>query len=136
MDQLVILTYLNSSIANVNHFLLAYAAPEICSGVTYLPKKADIWSLGIILCVLLFGQMPFCDSNLTRLRNDQLSRRLQIDSAVGKVLTKECWNVINACLTPDPKLRINADQLYNIKWLEKRVNKYLIKQQENASTIG
>jgi len=38
---------------------LAYAAPEVLAGGGYCPFKADLWSVGICLCALLYGRMPF-----------------------------------------------------------------------------
>ena len=40
----------------------AYVAPEILSGRPYDPFKADIWSLGVMFYVLLFGIYPFRDA--------------------------------------------------------------------------
>ena len=38
-------------------------APEIITGSCTEPKKADIWSLGVALYVLLVGRSPFKASN-------------------------------------------------------------------------
>lgn len=40
-----------------------YAAPEIISQAPYDAKKADVWSLGIVLFALLTGRFPFDDSD-------------------------------------------------------------------------
>ena len=40
----------------------AYVAPEILTGRPYDPFKADIWSLGVMFYVLLFGIYPFRDA--------------------------------------------------------------------------
>jgi serine/threonine protein kinase len=37
----------------------AYAAPEILSGAKQDNRPADVWSLGIILCAMQTGQLPF-----------------------------------------------------------------------------
>lgn len=36
-----------------------YVSPEIIDKIPFHPKKADIWSLGILAYILLFGKFPF-----------------------------------------------------------------------------
>ncbi|XP_075450877.1 testis-specific serine/threonine-protein kinase 3-like [Ascaphus truei] len=45
----------------------AYAAPEILQGKSYDAMKADIWSLGVMLYLMVTGYMPFDDTDLTKL---------------------------------------------------------------------
>ncbi|EPQ18744.1 Maternal embryonic leucine zipper kinase [Myotis brandtii] len=43
---------------------LAYAAPELIQGKSYLGSEADVWSMGILLYVLMCGFLPFDDDNV------------------------------------------------------------------------
>lgn len=85
--------------------------------------------MGIILSVMLYGSMPFNDSNLTRLRSDQKARRTTQDPELTKTLSNECREIMYMCLTPDPLLRPDVEKIYNSKWLEKRALKQSNKQQ-------
>lgn len=101
----------------------AYAPPEIVGGIPYLPKKADVWSMGVILTIMLYGAMPFGDSNMMKLREDQKRRIMNVDPEITRQLSAECRDVLYSCLTPDVDIRPDIDQIYNMKWLEKRVQK-------------
>ncbi|XP_037512305.1 testis-specific serine/threonine-protein kinase 1-like [Rhipicephalus sanguineus] len=55
----------------------AYAPPEVLQGVRYRPKKADVWSLGVILFVMVTGLLPYeseCVPHQVRL---QMTRTLR-----------------------------------------------------------
>lgn len=45
----------------------AYASPEILKGIPYQPQFADIWSMGVVLFAMVFGRLPFDDSNYKEL---------------------------------------------------------------------
>lgn len=41
----------------------AYISPEVLTGKPYLGKPIDVWSLGVMLYMMVFGQFPFYDSS-------------------------------------------------------------------------
>ena len=44
-----------------------FFAPEMCRGIDYSGKKADIYAAGVVLYVLLFHKLPFADEPPERL---------------------------------------------------------------------
>lgn len=45
----------------------AYASPEILRGIPYQPQHADVWSMGVVLFAMVYGRLPFDDSNYREL---------------------------------------------------------------------
>ncbi|XP_067652632.1 testis-specific serine/threonine-protein kinase 4-like [Haliotis asinina] len=45
----------------------AYAPPEILKGVPYNPYCAEVWSIGVVLFTMVYGRLPFDDSDHKKL---------------------------------------------------------------------
>lgn len=45
----------------------AYASPEILKGIPYQPQLSDIWSMGVVLYAIVYGRLPFDDTNYNQL---------------------------------------------------------------------
>lgn len=45
----------------------SYASPEILQNQPYQPKFSDIWAIGVVLFSMVFGKLPFDDSNHSKL---------------------------------------------------------------------
>ncbi|CAK4619373.1 hypothetical protein LEN26_016295 [Aphanomyces euteiches] len=43
---------------------LLYMAPEVLAGQTYIPKQADMWSLGVALFTMVVGHYPFHEASM------------------------------------------------------------------------
>ncbi|GBM42605.1 Serine/threonine-protein kinase SIK3 [Araneus ventricosus] len=90
-----------------------YAAPELFEGRQYNGPKADVWSLGVVLYVLVCGALPFDGSTLHSLRNRVLAGKFRIPY----FMSSECEHLIRHMLIVDPARRLTLDQIIKHKWI-------------------
>lgn len=95
----------------------AYAAPEVVSGRPYDPKLADAWSLGVILFIMLNAKMPFDDSNLSKLLDDQRSKKFAFRRKLQDKITAQAKATVGVLLEPEPQARWNLKEILNCSWL-------------------
>jgi serine/threonine-protein kinase HSL1 (negative regulator of Swe1 kinase) len=96
-----------------------YAAPEVIRSPAYDGGKADIWSCGVILFVMLTGYPPF---NYTGDEADlkQLFRSIAMaDYRMPSELSREAQDLIRKILVPDPKRRITIESIWKHPFLRK-----------------
>ncbi|KAK4771272.1 hypothetical protein SAY87_031804 [Trapa incisa] len=93
----------------------AYVAPEVINRKGYDGSKADIWSCGVILFVLLAGYLPFQDANL-----------MAMYSKIGKAEFKfpnwfapEVRKLITKILDPNPSTRLSISKIMENSWFRK-----------------
>ncbi|CAH8828571.1 unnamed protein product [Trichobilharzia szidati] len=89
-----------------------YAAPEIFLGEPYVGVKADIWSLGVILYVMVCGALPFDAQSLPHLKNQVLSASFR----VPYWLSMACEQVIRSMLSREPSERPNTKRISQFPW--------------------
>ncbi|CAH8459002.1 unnamed protein product [Schistosoma turkestanicum] len=89
-----------------------YAAPEIFLGEPYIGVKADIWSLGVILYVMVCGALPFDAQSLPHLKNQVLSASFR----VPYWLSMACEQVIRSMLSKEPSDRPTTKRISQFPW--------------------
>nr|XP_023018669.1 STE20-like serine/threonine-protein kinase isoform X2 [Leptinotarsa decemlineata] len=90
-----------------------YAAPELFQGLQYNGPKADIWSLGVVLYVLVCGSLPFDGPTLNALRNVVIDGKFRIPY----FMSQECEHLIRHMLVVDPERRLTMSQIIKHRWL-------------------
>ncbi|XP_064236049.1 maternal embryonic leucine zipper kinase isoform X5 [Aotus nancymaae] len=97
---------------------LAYAAPELIQGKSYLGSEADVWSMGILLYVLMCGFLPFDDDNIMTLYKKIMRGKYD----VPKWLSPSSILLLQQMLQVDPKKRISLKNLLNHPWIMQDYN--------------
>lgn len=90
-----------------------YAAPELFEGKKYDGPKADIWSLGVILYVLVSGSLPFDGNTLQDLRCRVVSCQYRIPF----FLSRGCESLIRSLLILEPEKRLSIRHIARHPWL-------------------
>lgn len=96
---------------------LSYAAPEILRGIPYHPKIADLWSVGVILYIMLNKAMPFDDTNIKRLYEQQTNKRWRFRAKVIDSLSDQVKKLTQQLLEPDITKRLKIDQVLTHEWV-------------------
>eukprot|EP00794_Sanderia_malayensis_P013985 gene13985-15443_t len=96
----------------------AYAAPEVLQSQKYDGRKADIWSLGVVLFAMLNGKLPFNDKNISGLL-DQTKGTLRFSSKVK--LSQNCQDLVRRILNPNPQKRITIVDIQRHPWMQESI---------------
>ncbi|OWM81644.1 CBL-interacting protein kinase 2-like [Punica granatum] len=104
----------------------AYVAPEVINRKGYDGSKADIWSCGVILFVLLAGYLPFHDSNLM-----EMYRKIgRADFKFPNWFAPEVRRLITKILDPNPSTRISIAKIMENSWFRKGLDSNLCTKTE------
>lgn len=104
----------NNLYVSNNPGTLAYACPELLSSSKNIHlTKADTWSFGVIMYILLTGYYPFGGS-------DKPSNRIRISSYKwdqSRIIDKHALSILNSIFVPQNE-RITIDELKYNTWFD------------------
>ena len=93
-----------------------YAAPEIAKGLPY-STPVDIWSIGVIMFVLITGNLPFGTDRETFRGMCPLSRPpLWYHPYFWSVISHDAKRCLERMLVVEPGCRATADELLDDPW--------------------
>ncbi|KAI4379257.1 hypothetical protein MLD38_005578 [Melastoma candidum] len=93
----------------------AYVAPEVLRRKGYDGAKADIWSCGVILYVLLAGYLPFQDENVMRM----YQKMFKAEYEFPPWFSTETRRLISKLLVADPNRRLTMAAVMRNPWFQK-----------------
>ncbi|KAF9922220.1 hypothetical protein FBU30_007691 [Linnemannia zychae] len=85
-----------------------YASPEILKGEKYRAESAEIWSLGILLYTILYGEVPFNDP-VQAISGPYIPPRVKSSG--------ECLHLLNWMLAKKPEQRATIEDVVNHPWI-------------------
>eukprot|EP00002_Diphylleia_rotans_P026210 TRINITY_DN5214_c0_g1_i2.p1 TRINITY_DN5214_c0_g1~~TRINITY_DN5214_c0_g1_i2.p1 ORF type:complete len:426 (-),score=87.43 TRINITY_DN5214_c0_g1_i2:74-1351(-) len=109
-----------------------YASPQVVQGIKYNGMQSDIWSCGVILYALVFGKLPFDDSNIKRLLAKVKSGVFHIPEDTEPFVR----DLITRMIVVDPDQRITIDEIKRHPWFTSNNNKLAIAPQLDKALIA
>eukprot|EP00002_Diphylleia_rotans_P006170 TRINITY_DN1548_c0_g1_i3.p1 TRINITY_DN1548_c0_g1~~TRINITY_DN1548_c0_g1_i3.p1 ORF type:complete len:437 (+),score=89.48 TRINITY_DN1548_c0_g1_i3:57-1367(+) len=94
-----------------------YFAPEVADGQMY-SFKADMWSCGILLYILLTGDLPFYDEesgdyDYTKVTLDESLQRYNL----RETLPESVLDLVEGLLRLDPETRLSSQEALDHPWI-------------------
>ncbi|KAG0338793.1 hypothetical protein BG004_007084 [Podila humilis] len=85
-----------------------YASPEILKGEKYRAESAEVWSLGILLYTILYGEVPFNDP-VQAISGPYITPRVRSSN--------ECLHLLNWMLAKTPERRATIEDVLAHPWI-------------------
>lgn len=90
-------------------------SPELISG-SY-NEKADVWSLGVMVFMLLSSSMPFFGKNRVQVLQKIARAKFHFNSRRWKKVSSEAMSFCVTILNPDPETRPSAEAALRLPWI-------------------
>jgi len=95
-----------------------YAAPEVisCESSDGYSKQCDMWSLGVMLFVMLCGEMPFFSEDTVELYERVKAGKYDMDTPSWSSVSEDAKDLICRMLDVDPVSRISSIDALKHPW--------------------
>ncbi|KAJ3652130.1 hypothetical protein Zmor_018122 [Zophobas morio] len=113
----------------------AFTAPEALGDnkSSFSGKAADIWSMGITLYALVYGQVPFFDNNIIGLYSKIRHETVKFPDA--PLIPEKLKDLIRQMLVKDPSNRITLPEIKLHPWVTKDGQSPLPTEEENCHLV-
>lgn len=97
-----------------------WMAPEVVTEGRMYDAKADIWSLGITLLEMAYGEPPMSGQPAARAVMLLGDKRMRAPRLEGDHWSKEMRDFVVGCLNEEPADRLSAEELSKSKWIKQQ----------------
>ncbi|CAI2359896.1 unnamed protein product [Moneuplotes crassus] len=108
-----------------------YIAPEVLKN--FYDSKADIWSLGVLIYILLVGIPPFKAASLKEVFKKILQGKVDFNNKTCQSLSEDSIEFIKQLLTYDPAERPSAAECLKLPWIKNQSQER--KEKSKISTL-
>ena len=102
---------------------LYYLAPEVLNN--HYNEKCDIWSCGVIMYILLSGEIPFKGATEVEIEEKIKKGRYCFYNYLFKNISFEAKDLMRQCFIYNPEKRITAKEALNHPFFKKGISHYL-----------
>ena len=95
-------------------------APEVVTEGRLYDAKADIWSLGITLLEMAYGEPPMSGQPAARAVMLLGDKKMRAPRLEGDIWSKEMREFVLGCLNEEPGDRLQAEELSKTKWIKQQ----------------
>ncbi|KXS20160.1 kinase-like protein [Gonapodya prolifera JEL478] len=99
-----------------------FASPEVVRKQSYRGPEAEVWSLGVLLFTIVFGENPF--QNKAEILKGEFRFPTKID--------RQCADLISKMLTYDEHRRIKVEDILKHEWIREEVERLRKEHKEHA----
>ena len=105
---------------------ICYVAPEVMS-LSYHAQPAELWSSGIVLFTLMFGQLPWDEPTNRDPNFTNWAKGKYTQSQIWGSLENDVFSIFQGILSIDPNARLKIEEIKQLSWFKEKIPSCSIK---------
>jgi serine/threonine protein kinase len=97
-----------------------FGAPEILAQIPYNARKADVFSLGTVLYILLYGIMPFESEERHKFLQGHIIEHPKLEFPRHPRISQDAKDLLEGMITMEPDERMDLNEVIKHKWTAKK----------------